>query len=235
MKKLVFLFSLLVACAVNAQDNYFTTYRFIVEPQNVATVQKLVEDYYSKNKPEGVFVRLFENHFHDGGNMATHALVFTGTQEAVGNMYAGGPNDSFALFLTRLNQHIKDGAGAIMGRDLAVHGVTNNERYPFQRYYMLDVKDTEAFDAAHNKLHAQHTPPGVIVDMGNIISGQAPNGPNRWVIVGFKDMKSAMGGVNSLLTGKTLADREKAWDEFVASNGGVEVLRTGMRILLGAW
>jgi hypothetical protein len=209
-------------------------YTFVVEPQDEATVYKLVDDYYSKNKPEGVFVRLFENHFHDAGNNATNAIVFTGTREDLGNMYSGGPNDSFSLFLTRLNQHIKDGSGSAMGRSLSIYGDTNT-RYPVQRYYLLDAEDTDAFDAAHIKFHSENTPPGVIVNMGNIISGMAPNGPNRWVIVGFKDMKTAMGGPNSLLTGAALTAREKAWDDFLASNGGVRIVRSGLRMLLGAW
>lgn len=234
MRRFVLLFALLLAFAVSAQDNYFTTYRFTVEPQNEAAVRQLVDDYYSKNKPQGVFVRLFENHFHDGGNSSTHSIVFTGSLDDLSKMYDGGSNESFSLFLTRLNQHIKDGNGSAMGRDLAVYGDTNS-RYPFQRYYLLDCQDTDAFDAGYNKFHSKHNPPGVIVNMGNIISGNAPNGPDRWVIIGFKDMKSAMAGPNSLLTGTALTAREKAWDEFQASNGGVSVIRSGMRILLGAW
>lgn len=53
MKKIIFAFALFVAFSVSAQDSYYTMYRFVVEPQNQATVYKLVDDYYSKNKPEG--------------------------------------------------------------------------------------------------------------------------------------------------------------------------------------
>ena len=144
MRRFVLLFALLLAFAVNAQDTYFTTYSFVVEPQEEATVRQLVDDYYSKNKPEGVFVRLFENHFHDGGNTATHAIVFTGSLDDLSKMYDGGSSESFSLFLTRLNQHIKDGNGSAMGHHLAIYGDTNT-RYPFQRYYYLKVKDPAAF------------------------------------------------------------------------------------------
>jgi hypothetical protein len=234
MRRFVLLFALLLAFAVNAQDTYFTTYSFVVEPQEEATVRQLVDDYYSKNKPEGVFVRLFENHFHDGGNTATHAIVFTGSLDDLSKMYDGGSSESFSLFLTRLNQHIKDGNGSAMGHHLAIYGDTNT-RYPFQRYYYLKVKDPAAFDTAYKKFQAAHNPTGVIVNMGDISVGNAPNGPNRWAISGFKTMKAAMGGQNSLLSGAALTAREKAWDEFLATNGGAEVLRSGMRILLGAW
>jgi len=236
MKKVFLLFAVLLACTVNAQDTYFTMYSFTVEPQEVTTVRQLVDDYYSKNKPEGVFVRLFENHFHDAGNSATHSLVFTGSVDDVSKMYDGGSNDSFALFLTRLNQHIKEGGGAMMGQHLALYGDTsNNQRYPFQRYFLLEVNDTQAFDAGYKNFHSKNNPPGVLVNMGNILSGNAPNGPDRWVIIGFKSMKAAMAGPNSLLSGAALTAREKAWNEFMANNGGAQVQRSGMRILMGAW
>jgi hypothetical protein len=233
MKKILLVFAFCVAFASSAQDSYYTMYNFVVEPQDVSTVYKLVDDFYSTNKSEGVFVRLFENHFKAAGNKATHSIVFLGSQEAVGNMYAGGPNDAFNLFITRLNQHIKDGSGASMGMHIALYGDTST-RYPAQRYYLLDVKDTEAFDAGYHKFHSKHNPPGVLVNMGNTISG-SDGSFNRWVIIGFKDMKAALGGPNKLLSGAALSAREKAWDEFRATDGGVTVVGSGMRLLLGAW
>jgi hypothetical protein len=234
MKKILLVFAMFYAIVLCAQDNYYTMYSFVVEPQDQAIVYKLVDDYYSKNKPEGVFVRLFENHFKDQGNKATHSLVFLGSQEAVGNLYAGGPNDTFSLFLTRLNQHIKEAAGSAMGRHIAMFG-DSSTRYPAQRYYLLDVKDTEKFDAGYNKFHSKHNPPGVLVNMGTSMVGEGSGSANRWVIIAFKDIKTALGGPNKLLTGAALSAREKAWDEFRASDGGVSVVSSGMRVLLGAW
>jgi hypothetical protein len=234
MKKVMLVFAVFFAFILNAQEDYYTMYSFVVEPQDEATVYKLVDDYYSKNKPEGVFVRLFENHFKDQRNKATHSIVFLGTQEAVGNMYGGGENDKFALFLTKLNQHIKEGAGSAMGRHIAIYGDTST-RYPAQRYYLLDVADTEKFDAGYKKFHSKHNPPGVLVNMGTTIAGQGTGNFNRWVIIAFKDVKTALGGPNKLLSGAALTAREKGWAEFRATDGGVEVVGSGMRVLLGAW
>lgn len=234
MKKAVFILAVLLSFALSAQDNYYTTYSFVVEPHNEATVYKLVDDYYSKNKPDGVYVRLFENHFKAEDMKATHSIVFLGTQEAVGKMYAGGGNVNFDLFITKLNQYIKDGAGSAMGRHIALYGDTNT-RYPFQRYYLLDVADTDKFDAEFNKFHSKHNPPGMLVNMGNTIVGQGTGHYNRWVIAAFKDMNSAMGGANQLVSGAALTARQKAWDAYMAAHGGVEMVGSGMRVLLGAW
>ena len=120
-----------------------------------------------------------------------------------------------------------------MGRHIAIYGDTDT-RYPAQRYYLLNVNDTEAFDAGYNKFHSKHNPPGVLVNMGATIAGSAGTF-NRWVIIGFKDVKTALGGPNKLLSGAALSAREKAWDEFRSSDGGVSVVGSGMRLLLGAW
>ncbi len=232
MKTTILGLALLVTMALGAQD-YYTMYSFTVEPQNEAAVYKLVDDYYSENKPEGVFVRLFDLHFKDAAWDASHMIVFTGTQEAVGNMYSTG-DDKFALFLTRLNQQIKAGSGSAMGRHIALYGDTN-VRYPAQRMYLLQVKDTEKFDAEYHKFHSKHNPPGVIVNMGTTIVGQGTGKFNRWVLIGFKDMKAAMGGPNKLLSGSALTAREEAWDAFRANDGGVKVVGSGLRMLLGAW
>ena len=234
MRKLFVLFALFLGLTLSAQDTYYTIYSFVVEPQNEAAVYKLFNDYYSANKPEGVYVRLFENHFKDQDSKATHAVVFSGSREAVSKMYSGSGNVDFDLFIARLNPHIKDGAGSGMGRHLALFGDTST-RYPFQRYYLLDAADTDKFDAEFKKFHSKHIPPGMLMNMGTPMLGQGSGDFNRWVIQGYKDMNSAMGGAGSMVTGAAKTAREKAWDEYMASHGGVEIVGTGMRVLLGAW
>ncbi len=130
--------------------------------------------------------------------------------------------------------YLKEGAGSAMGRHIAIYGDTST-RYPAQSYYLLNANDTDAFDAEYNKFHSKHNPPGVLVNMGTTISGQGSGGANRWVIIGFKDVKTALGGPNKLLTGAALSARKKAWDEFRANDGGVSLVGSGMRVLLGAW
>ncbi len=234
MKK-IFIGSFLLACFfVSGQEAYFTVYNFSVADESVSTVYKLADDYYSKNKPEGVTVSLYENHFNDSGNNFTHSIVFSGSLDAVSGMYGGGQSEAWQLFITRINQHLESTFSSAMGTRIAGYD-DGSEPHPIQRYYLLDVKDGDAFEAGYRKYHSAHKPDGVVVAMGNIIAGRSPDGANRWVIIGYKDFKSAMGGSDILRNEAEKAASEKAWDEYMASHGGVDVVRSGLRIQLGSW
>ena len=234
MKKLVFCLFLFTALSISAQEMYFTIYNFTVEAEDVSTVYKLVDDYYSENKAEGVSVGLYENHFNDSGNNFSHSIVFAGSLDAMGAMYAGGQNDSWELFITRINQHLKDSFSSAMGTRIASTGDLSTP-HPIQRYFILDSEDGDAFEAGFRKFHSAHDPEEIIAMMGNFTAGRSPEGENRWVIIGFKDFKGAMGGAEQYLTDSEQKARDKAWDEYMASHGGVEVIRSGLRVLLGNW
>ena len=234
MKRLSTLLALFVAFALSAQDTYFTVYNFSVAAKDVSAIYDLVDDYYSANKPDGVTVSLYENHFNDSGNNFTHSIVFSGTLDAMGGMYSGGQNDAWQLFITRINLHMEEGFSSAMGRVIDSYG-DNSTPHPVQRYIMLDVKDGDAFNKGYAKFHSKNNPAGEIVAMGNISAGRSPAGENRWVIQGFKDFKSAMGGADMLRTDAEKKASDKAWQEFMDSHGGVDVVRTGLRVRLGQW
>ena len=234
MKKLLITVLLMVCFTISAQESYFTTYNFTVAPEDVSAVYKIVDDYYSKNKPEGVLVYLFENHFNDSGNNFSHSIVFAGPLDAVAGMYSGGGGDAFQLFITRINQHIEDPFSSAMGTRIASYG-DMDKPHPVQRYYILDSEDGDAFEAGFRKFHSEHDPEQIISMMGNFTAGSSPEGENRWVIVGFEDFKSAMGGTDILMSDAAKAARDKAWDEYMDSHGGVRMIRSGLRVMMGNW
>lgn len=234
MKKLILISALFYGLYCSAQDTYFTTYRFSVEPQNVTTVYNLFDTYFSKNKPTGVSVSLYENHFNDNVNNYSHAVVFSGSLDALGGMYSRENSDTWNLFLVNINQQIKDGFSSASGRTISNHG-KSNEVYPFQRYYLLDVDDMSKFESAHNKYMETNLPDGMTGSMGNITLGQGPDGANAWVIVRFKDFKSALGGAYILRTEAQRETNKEAWKERIANDGEVSLIRSGLRILLKSW
>lgn len=234
MKKLSTFLALFVAFAISAQESYFTIYNFSVDSEDVSTVYKLVDDYYSENKPEGVTVSLYENHFNDSGNNYSHSIVFSGSLDAMGDMYSGGSNTSWDLFITRINQHTKSSFSSAMGTTSASFGGDATPSV-IQRYYLLDVKDWGTFKEEYTKYISKHLKEGITVAMGGFTSGHSPDGETHWVIQGHKSFKSAMGGADSMRTEPEKKANEKAWAEFMASNGGVELVRSGLRVRLGRW
>ena len=234
MRKLLLINALLFGIFCSAQDLHFTVYNFSVENENVATVFKLFDDYFSANKPNGVTVSLYENHFNDSGNNFSHSVVFSGSLDDMGAMYAGGNNDAWDLFLSRVNQHMEEGFSSAMGRRLAAFG-DSSQQHPFQRYYLLSVESVSKYVDAYNTYNKDHNPDGRLTAMGNISVGHGPDGVNVWVINAFKDFKTAMAGVGSLRTEAQREASSKAWDERRSTAGEVEMVRSGLRILLKSW
>lgn len=233
MKKLVTCLLLFVTFAISAQETYWTNYSFIVSPENEATVFKLIDDYFKEHKTEGVTVTLYANHFHDAENSQTHVIGFAGSLDALGGMYSADGGDAWALLGARLDHHIKAGSGARMGTVKKSYGDSEGD-YPIQRYYILDAEDGGAFEASMTKFQADQKPKGVVM-MGNITSGVSPEGENHWVLVGFKDFKGAIGGATAGLTAEQRAARDTSWKTFVETNGGVRMVRSGLRVRLGQW
>ncbi len=234
MKKLVTTMLLFVAFAISAQESYWTHYSFIVEPQNEATVFKLMDEYFKEHKWEGVTVSLYANHFHDENNRQTHVLVYSGSLDAIAAVYTGGGGDAWTLLAARLENFIKEDVGARMGTTKASFGDTDGD-YPVQRYFLLDVENSTAFETSYSKYQEGHPPVERVVIMGNFTSGISPEGENRWVLAGYKDFKDAIGGSNSMITPKERKARDASWKIYQENNGGVRMIRSGLRVRLGQW
>jgi len=236
MKKLFFSLLVIMACAVNAQDIYWTNYQVVVAPDDEGAVYNLVNDYFTANQPEGVTVTLWENHFRDHGNNSTHSLGFSGSLDAMGKAY-GQSSDTWRLFLVQLNQHTEAGYSARMGTIKASSGDSGDlDQYPVQKYFVVHAEDGATWNKAFNKhLKVEATTTGMMTMMGNFTSGVSPEGENRWVIQGFKDFKGAIGGASTFRTPAEQAARDKSWKVFLDTNGESHLVRSGTRVRLGQW
>ncbi|MCJ7467662.1 MAG: hypothetical protein MUO53_13330 [Maribacter sp.] len=234
MKKAIFSLLILMTLSVSAQESYWSNYSVVVEPQNVDMFYKLCDDYFTANKTEGVTVTLFENHFHDAASNFTHVIGFSGSLEALGNMYAKDGGAAWKLFLVQLNQHIKEGSGAYTGTILA-HWGDLNEDLPIQKLWIVHADDGATWDKAYTKYATAASLQGVLVLMGNVTAGVSPDGENRWVINGFKDFKSALGGADAMRSDAQKAANAKAWKEFMDTDGESHLIRSSLRIRIGKW
>ena len=234
MKKLFFSLFVFSVCVLSAQEDYWTNYQVVVAPEEVETVYKLIDDYFTANPADGVTVALWENHFNDHSNNSTHSLGFYGSLDAMGALYTRDGGAAWSLFLVKLNQHIEEGYSSRMGTLTARTGDLDQE-YPVQKYFIVHVEDGAVWDKAYNKHSKAHTPAGILNMVGNFTSGVSPEGENRWVINGFKDFKGALGGTNALMTPDEKAASDKSWKEFLDTNGESHLVRSGTRVQLGLW
>jgi hypothetical protein len=234
MKKVFFCLLVVMACTLSAQEGYWTQYQVVVEPQNEEMVYNLMDDYFTANTPEGVTVSLWENHFNDHGNNFTHSIGFSGTLEALGNMYGNDGGAAWKLLLVQLNQHIKAGYSSHMGTITGSNGDLSQE-YPIQKYFIVHADDGPTWNKAFAKYMAGNNPGGMLIMKGNFTSGASPAGENRWVINGFKDFKSALGGAGALRSDDQKTANNKAWKTFQETNGKSHLVRSGLRVRIGQW
>lgn len=233
MKKSFLLLFLIFTLGIQAQTDYWTSYNFVVEPQNVQTVYNLVDAHYKTHKPAGVSVRLFENHFKDAENNYSHCIVFSGSLDAMGAMY-GDFSTEFDLFLTRINQHIKADYSSSMGSGVAMYAGGDGP-FPFRRMFLIKAENPAAFEAAFKKFHGATNPNGRMIFLGRVDVGNSEAGETHFIIAAFKTFKAAMAGVIDLVPPGERAAYQKAWNESNAAGGKAETLSSSMRILLGEW
>lgn len=233
MKKQILLLFLIATLGLQAQTEYWTSYNFVVEPQNVQAVYNLVDSYYKANKPAGVSVRLFENHFKDAENNYSHCIVFSGSLDALGAMY-GSSSAGFDLFLTQVNQQIKTDYSSSMGSGVAAY-MGGDGPFPFRRMFMVKAENPAAYEAAFKKFQGANNPNGRMIFLGRVEVGTSDEGETHFIIAAFKTFKAAMAGVMDLVPANERAAYQKAWAESNAEGGQAEILGSSMRILLGEW
>ena len=231
MKNLLLLF-LLSTSIIFSQEYYWTSYSFNVEPEDVETVGKLTNEYFSQegSKADGVTVFLFENHFRDGTVNASHSLVFYGTQEAMGKQYSPGENISFTIYLSKMGQLTKSHSSAA-GKSLISIGTPGN--YPIQAVYWLNVKNAAEFAKGFGDYQKKYAPKNRRVTLGSFNLGRSPFGETHYVLVGVESFMEAFDVGKFRETNKAA---KNAWDKYMLSNqGNVEFVRSTTRVMLGKW
>lgn len=218
--------------SVMAQEYYWTSYNFNVDPEDVEITAKLTADYFSQpgSKADGITVFLFETHFNDNDTNYSHSLVFAGSLDAMGEQYNRGQNDSWNLYLTKIGQYAKSHSAAA-GNSLITFGEIGT--HPIQNILWLDVNDAEKFAEAWKKYHTQFNPKDRRYTLGQFRLGRSSMGETHYVLQGFNDFKTAF-NPNKYREGNKAA--QKAWSEFLdAISGEVTILRSNTRIMLGRW
>ena len=232
MKNLLLLLFLFTTSFAFSQEYYWASYSFNVSPEDVETVANLTDDYFSgdDSKSEGVSVYLFDNHFSDSSNNASHSLVFAGSLEAMGKQYSSGENINFQLYLTKMGQHVENYSSAA-GRSLISFGTPGT--HPVQNVFWLKVKNASQFADGFRSYNSKYNPENRRVTLGAFNLGRSPHGETHYVLLGVDSFMEAFN------VGKYRQDNKAAslaWDKYMSSNeGNIEVVRTHTRVMLGKW
>jgi hypothetical protein len=233
MKKIILSLLLLTTLNLFAQENYWTSYNFNVDVEDEEIVAKLTNDYFSSpnSKAEGVTVFLFENHFKDISNNASHTIAFTGTLDAMGKQYSQGDDLSWDLFLSKLNRYTKSHSSAA-GRSLISFGVPGN--YPVQNLYILKVKNGRKFAAAWENYNTISNPEDRRVTFGQFNLGRSTNGETHYVLSEVNSFKDAFG--MKKFRDRISSAKNTAWNKFIEEfDGNAEMVKTKTRTVVGKW
>jgi hypothetical protein len=230
MKK-IYLSILVFTLSLNsfAQTSYWTSYNFSVDSENVETVYNIMDDHFKNNPIDGVTVYLYENHISDKGNNYTHNVILSGSKEAMAANYDSPKNKAFELFQSKIGYFTKSHSSSMGNRTSAF----NNGDKPVQKYYFIDAEDSSKLRTAFNN-YGKYRPKNHQALFGSITSGVSPAGESNWIIIGFDSFKDAL-GQNDYRTNNKNAQKE--WTKYLDEGfvGDTEIVRSGLRIMLGKW
>ncbi|MDA9322949.1 hypothetical protein N9Q55_02660 [Flavobacteriaceae bacterium] len=233
MKKLLLLlFAIVFSSSLFAQEYYWTTYSFDVEAEDEEIVTKLFNDYFSaaNSKAEGVSTFLFENHFIDSANHASHTVAFTGTLDAMGKQYSRGENISWELFTTKLSRYITHHSAA-SGRSLISYGIPGS--HSIQNLYILKVKNAAKFASAWEEYNSKFSPKDRRVTLGRFSLGRSSDGETHYVLSGVDSFEDAF---NPGKYRESNSSAKNAWSKFVEEfEENAQMIRTQTRVMIGKW
>ena len=229
-----FMLSILLLTSLNlaAQEYYWTTYNFDVKAEDEEIVAKLTNDYFSSpnSKAEGVSVFLFENHFIDNSNNSSHAIVFTGTLEAMGKQYSQGDNLSWDLYISKMNRYIESHSSSA-GKSLVSIGEPG--MHPVQNIYILRVDNESKFASAWETYNRKWAPNDRRLTLGKFSLGRSSSGETHYVLNGLDSFEDAF---NPGKYRESNPPAEAAWRKFVEEfDENAKMVRTMTRVMLGKW
>ena len=235
MKKILSIILLLLSINLYSQVGYWTAYNFQVEEGSEELVLKYFNEYFSNNKlAEGVTVSLFENHFKDADWNFSHQILFVGPLDGLSTQYSTAPSDAWSLFILKMNRHITLHSSFMGDIDIS-YGNGATKDFPIQRVYSLEANDPAKYLQAFKKYNSKYNKADRLILTGGFSAGIDRTYGNTWIVQSFKDFKGAFGGHAKLPSKYSPEEHRKAWMESRKNNGGVELRRSFLRILLATY
>ena len=179
--------------AQNTDFNHCAVYGFKVSPENESTVFKIIDNYFTANKTEGVSVSLYNVMFASTDITATHIISFDGNKKNMGQFF--NPTNSSsesALFFSKLNYFVDEASFSGNGTRLARFGV-KEEVMPVQEIYVIDSEEYSEYRKWLDNqriLDEKYPKDYISTATGRISHGGIVPGINTWIMNGFKSYES---------------------------------------------
>ena len=183
MKKLLSI-SLLFFVTLSFSQRW-SAYGIKVAPQNEETVVQIMNDYFSKNKIEGVTVSLYSIMFSPSELESTHEVIFSGEAEAMAELYTPEfQNMSWQLFATKINNFIEPVFSGNGWRNL---NFGPEDTMPFQVVYIsnVDWSKNGEWVSMQDTMRTKYPRNDISWATGGISVGGPMSEGNAWVVVGY--------------------------------------------------
>jgi hypothetical protein len=215
----------------------WSAYGIKVASENEETVLKLMDDYFTNNKVEGVTVNLYSIMFTAADLNFTHEVIFEGDKESMSKLYTPDFQDTaWQLFSSKISNFVDENVFSANGYRAFEFG----ELMPFQLVLTFkgDNENVNKWRSMTRKLNEKYPRDFRSFASGGINVGGPSNEANNWMVTGWKSYADYLNNWQSNQNfnkenPKYVKEREKMNDEIDYSN--VEPVKKFMRVLVKQW
>ena len=190
MKKIIFIFLLLISFSLTAQNIFWEQVGLKVNQGSSNFVLELVEGFYTSiKKPEGVAISLDAVMFKPEGYEATHFLTFAGSAEDLAklrDLRSGSIYMQYNQNMLKFSKITSITSGSTLMRMNLDKG-----NYPIAQLWQWNVKDPEVFMNEFISLTNSFPQDGYL-SIGRISQGSSPDGESHYIYTTHKDYGSAL-------------------------------------------
>ena len=190
MKKIIFIFLLLISFSLTAQNIFWEQVGLKVNQGSSNFVLELVEGFYTSiQKPEGVAISLDAVMFKPEGYEATHFLTFAGSAEDLAklrDLRSGSIYMQYNQNMLKFSKITSITSGSTLMRMNLDKG-----NYPIAQLWQWNVKDPEVFMNEFISLTNSFPQDGYL-SIGRISQGSSPDGESHYIYTTHRDYGSAL-------------------------------------------
>jgi len=190
MKKIIFIFLLLISFSLTAQNIFWEQVGLKVNQGSSNFVLELVEEFYTSiEKPEGVAISLDAVMFKPEGYEATHFLTFAGSAEDLAKLRELRSGSVYMQYNQNMLKFSK--ITSITSGSTLMRMNLDKGNYPIAQLWQWNVKDPEVFMNEFISLTSSFPQDGYL-SIGRISQGSSPDGESHYIYTTHKDYGSAL-------------------------------------------